>query len=61
MPEYRLTDGERSALLLAAMAILSAHSPTADLLNAIAKISGVDTVLTASRCYAPALVMSDDN
>ena len=57
---YRLTDGERTSLLLAALCACPAINPPADLINAIAKLEGVDTVVTACRAYPPRMVMTDD-
>jgi hypothetical protein len=63
LTNYLLTDGERSELLLAALIASTCPAykhPPADLINAIAKIEGTDTVLSASRAYPPKMVLADD-
>jgi hypothetical protein len=56
--DYRLTDAERTALLQAALNEATLARPPGvkapeDLLSAIRKITGTDTLLIARRAYAP--------
>ena len=57
LTDYKLTDGERLALLGVAIAVARGRrTPEArerDLLNAIAKLTGTDTVVTVSRTCPP--------
>jgi len=58
MPEFRLTDAERIALMSAVIdkCLRLQHSPNLpddNLVSALAKISGTDTVVTVQRSYPP--------
>jgi hypothetical protein len=51
---YQLTDAERSALVLAALTtIAGSRTAKPDLVDALVKITGTDTVLVARRAYPP--------
>ena len=57
MHEYRLTDGERTALVSAAVRVIhsfrSPSIPPSDLVIALAKIAVDDVTVTVQRAYLP--------
>lgn len=57
MYEFRLTDGERIALVSAVidkcLRLQYLPNPDDNLVSALAKISGTDTVVTVQRSYPP--------